>query len=88
MDSAENKEGAALSSKQGPASKRSLVIASLAAFAGAVIILVTLILPAEYGVDPLGTGAALGVLPLSGTVVMDQSDALTLASLTPAPTLF
>ncbi|MEE8439165.1 MAG: hypothetical protein V3S07_06220 [Micropepsaceae bacterium] len=77
MDSAENKEAAALSSK------RSLVIASLAALVGAGILLVTLILPAEYGVDPLGTGAALGVLPLSGTVVVDQSDSLTVLSLTP-----
>ena len=31
----------------------------------AAIILVTIVLPAEYGIDPLGTGAATGVINLS-----------------------
>jgi len=39
--------------------------ATLIAFLVAVVIVVTAILPAEYGVDPLGTGAALGLLSLS-----------------------
>ena len=33
-----------------------------------------IVLPAEYGVDPLGTGARLGLLPLG--VVGQQVDAL------------
>ena len=31
----------------------------------AAIVLITLVLPAEYGIDPLGTGAALGLTELS-----------------------
>ncbi len=31
----------------------------------AVLVLVTVVLPAEYGIDPLGTGEVLGVLGLS-----------------------
>lgn len=37
----------------------------MVAFATAVVLLVTVVLPAEYGVDPLGTGRALGLLALS-----------------------
>lgn len=48
-------------------SHRSIAKASAAAFVVAAVILVTLILPAEYGIDPLGTGRALGLLGLSGT---------------------
>jgi hypothetical protein len=33
----------------------------------AVIVLVVAVLPAEYGIDPLGTGRALGLTALSGT---------------------
>lgn len=46
---------------------RRLWPASLAAFGVAVVVLFTLVLPAEYGVDPLGTGEALGLLGLSRT---------------------
>lgn len=35
--------------------------------AAAAAVLVTLILPAEYGIDPLGTGRVLGLTMLSGT---------------------
>jgi len=38
--------------------------AALALIAGGVL-LVTIVLPAEYGVDPLGSGAALGIAGLS-----------------------
>jgi hypothetical protein len=43
-------------------SARRLAIAAGTAFASAAIILVVAILPAEYGIDPVGTGAALGLI--------------------------
>jgi len=46
-------------------SVKSLVKAVIAATALAVIILVTAILPAEYGVDPTGLGGAMGLMVLS-----------------------
>ncbi|MCZ6617615.1 MAG: hypothetical protein O7E57_05740 [Gammaproteobacteria bacterium] len=45
----------------GGVSRRKMGIATGAALSGAAIVLVTLVLPAEYGMDPLGTGAALGL---------------------------
>ncbi|MSR19695.1 MAG: hypothetical protein EXR91_01765 [Gemmatimonadetes bacterium] len=47
-------------------SKAKLVISTLAALAVAGIVLVTVVLPAEYDIDPLGTGDALGLVVLSG----------------------
>lgn len=44
-----------------------LAIATGAALLVAGLILVTLVLPAEYAVDPLGTGAKLGLLELGLT---------------------
>jgi hypothetical protein len=44
---------------------KQIVFASLAAAAGAVALLVAVVLPAEYGWDPLGTGKAMGLLGLS-----------------------
>lgn len=41
---------------------RRLALATGAALAAAMAILVVAVLPAEYGVDPLGTGSALGLL--------------------------
>lgn len=49
-------------------SKGKLAVASAAAFLGAGTVLVTAILPAEFGIDPLGTGAALGLLAISAPV--------------------
>lgn len=49
---------------EGP-SPRALAKAAGAALTVAMLILVTVILPAEYGVDPVGTGAALGLTALS-----------------------
>ncbi len=43
---------------------RTITIATLSAFAVASIVLVTTVLPAEFGIDPLGTGKALGLLAL------------------------
>lgn len=48
-----------------PPSKTKLAWASLAALLVAGIVLVTTVLPAEYGIDPLGTGEALGLVVLS-----------------------
>ena len=45
--------------------KRKLVSATLAALLLAGMILVTIVLPAEYDIDPLGTGQALGLVVLS-----------------------
>jgi hypothetical protein len=46
-------------------SKRRLATTTAIAFAVAAILLVTVVLPAEYGVDPLGTGSALGLVAIS-----------------------
>jgi hypothetical protein len=47
--------------------KQRLGIAAGAALLGAGLILVMFVLPAEYGVDPLGTGARLGLTALGAT---------------------
>ena len=49
-------------------SARSLAVATLGAAALAVVILFTLVLPAEYGFDPLGTGRALGLTAIAHPV--------------------
>ena len=46
-------------------SAKTLAIASGMALLAAGIILMTAVLPAEYGIDPLGTGKALGLSALS-----------------------
>ena len=46
-------------------SKSAIIKATIIAFAVALVILFTAVLPAEYGIDPLRTGAALGLLGLS-----------------------
>ena len=46
-------------------SARQLAKATAAAFAAAALVLVTAVLPAEYGIDPLGTGHAMGLTALS-----------------------
>ncbi len=47
-------------------SKAKLVQATLVALLVAGVVLVTIVLPAEYDIDPLGTGEALGLVVLSG----------------------
>ena len=54
--------------------KNRLALAAGAALLAAGILLVTVVLPAEFAVDPLGTGAKLGLLPLGE--VGQQVDAL------------
>ena len=44
---------------------RQLLIATAAAFAVGSLLLVTTVLPAEYGVDPTGLGARMGILSMS-----------------------
>jgi hypothetical protein len=46
-------------------SKQKLAKATIVAAVVAIVILFVAILPAEYGIDPLGTGAALGLTSLS-----------------------
>ena len=41
-----------------------LALATVLALGVAFIILFTTVLPAEYGIDPLGTGKALGLMDL------------------------
>jgi hypothetical protein len=47
--------------------KQRLAVAAGAALLGAGLILVMFVLPAEYGVDPLGTGAWAGLTELGAT---------------------
>lgn len=44
--------------------RRSIAKAAALAFVVAAAVLLTAVLPAEYGIDPLGTGRALGLLDL------------------------
>jgi len=48
-----------------PLPRATLLWSSLAALLVAFILLVTVVLPAEYGLDPLGTGKRLGVTAIS-----------------------
>ncbi len=57
-----------------------IAVAAGAALLVAGLILVTIVLPAEYGVDPLGTGARLGLLELG--VVGQQVESLDAAATT------
>ncbi len=47
-----------------PPSMRTLVRATLLALAAAVVILVTVVLPAEYAIDPTGIGRVIGLTPM------------------------
>jgi len=55
-------------------SNSSLLKASVASLVVASVLLVTVVLPAEYDLDPLGTGAALGLTGLSRTGPSALSD--------------
>ncbi len=44
-----------------------IAIAAMLAMMGAIVILFVAVLPAEYGIDPLGTGKALGLTDLAKT---------------------
>ena len=47
--------------------KQRLAVAAGAALLGAGLVLVMFVLPAEYGVDPLGTGKWFGLTELGAT---------------------
>jgi hypothetical protein len=51
---------------------RQLAKATAAAFAAAALVLITAVLPAEYGIDPLGTGRAMGLTALSSPTEAPQ----------------
>src|SRR5262245_43817983 len=48
-----------------PPSKKAIAVATVIALVVAAVLLVTAILPAEYGIDPLGTGKALHLTDLA-----------------------
>lgn len=60
-------------------SNRQLLIATATALAVATLLLVTTVLPAEYGIDPTGLGARMGVFAMS-----KQADAPVGARVAPA----
>ena len=64
-------------SEQTVEARQRLLVAAGAALLGAGIILVAFVLPAEYAVDPLGTGARTGLLDLG--LVGQQVEASVLA---------
>jgi hypothetical protein len=49
-----------------PPSRKRLLTSVLAAIAGAAVILVAFVLPAEYGIDPTGIGKAMGLTAING----------------------
>jgi hypothetical protein len=62
-------------------SARKLLVATLVALVIAGVVLVVVVLPAEYGIDPLGTGQALGLTVLADPgAIPVRSDGIT-----PAP---
>ena len=66
-----------ISQTEGRPSAARIVGATLAALLVAIVILVTAVLPAEYGIDPLGTGRLLGLVQLAEVrpgVVTQQAD--------------
>jgi hypothetical protein len=75
-----------------PPSSRKLLIGSVAALGVAAVAVVGFVLPAEYGVDPLGIGNALGVTKLSEPGLSEEQirgskrvGVLTLSEQPPAP---
>ncbi len=51
------------------ASAAKIAMATVVALIVGGVILVTAVLPAEYGIDPLGTGKALGLTDLANATV-------------------
>jgi hypothetical protein len=56
-------------------STRTLAITTVVALLVAVVILITTVLPAEYGIDPLGTGEALGLTAIANPVAAEPTAA-------------
>ena len=61
-----------------PASSKRLVMGSIAAVVVAILLLVTIVLPAQYGIDPTGAGRVMGLTALSssGTVAFEITDVI------------
>jgi hypothetical protein len=57
-----------------------IAVAAGAALLVAGLLLVTVVLPAEYGLDPLGTGARLGLMEISATEQKATAFAASLAN--------
>ena len=66
-------------------SRRKLAITTAVALAVAAALLVTVVLPAEYGIDPMGTGRALGLTALSAPSPTSEEVAQAPAAVTLAP---
>ena len=70
-------------------SKRAIAKATFVAAAIAIVLLFTAILPAEYGYDPLHTGAALGLTALAkATGANPNSSPVPAATYTPQPKIY
>jgi hypothetical protein len=65
-------------------SGRRLAKATVIALVVAAVVLVTTVLPAEYGIDPLGTGRVLGLLDLYAAEEEANAAASAPATVTPA----
>jgi len=82
MDSMESSEGLPDSPLPEPPTKAKLLWATLAAVLVAGVVLIATVLPAEYDIDPLGIGEALGLRVLSNPeagAIPVRSDGLTAA---------
>jgi hypothetical protein len=66
-------------------SKRKILGAAIVAFIVAVVVLVTFILPAEYGIDPLGTGSAFGLTELAAADAPPEPPSTSAAAAPAAP---
>jgi hypothetical protein len=55
-------------------SRKAIAKAAAIAFVIALVVLFTAVLPAEYGIDPLRTGAMLGLTQLSGATLDTATD--------------
>jgi hypothetical protein len=62
------------------ASAGRILMATIVAVGVAAVILIVAVLPAEYGIDPLGTGRALGLTALSGATAETEPPAAAVAS--------
>ena len=67
------------------ASAAKIAMATVVALIVGSVILVTAVLPAEYGIDPLGTGKALGLTELANSTVKPAP--VTAGADTPAVTI-
>jgi hypothetical protein len=65
-------------------SRGAIAKAAVVALVIALAVLFTTILPAEYGIDPLGTGAALGLTALSGADAAPEATLTTTVTAQPS----